>query len=268
LKFSRVEYCFSAKPHRLLGCVVCFGIFLLALSTWAQSPPEILTADAGVIRQVPDLADEARFNWNGALRDSTLLLVVEQSFRLTQDPKNRRGLSGPFLRDYLRSVKNVSGWSDGDSFLTNYVGHPLRGAITGYIEVRHDPRFHEVEFGGSRDYWTSRMRAMGFSAVYSLGFEIGPFSEASLGNIQTDPRKRGVVDWVVTPTVGTAWMVGEDFADKHLIRAVESRTDNRVVLALVRSLLNPGRTLSNLASRRVPWERNDRLGINALAGMP
>lgn len=63
-------------------------------------------------------------------------------------------------------------------------------------------------------------------------------------------------------------MVGEDFADRYVIRALEHRTDNRVILGIVRSVLNPGRALSNLVSRRVPWQRDDRAGINFLVGIP
>jgi hypothetical protein len=211
--------------------------------------------------QVTDYQTD-HFQWKSALSDAALYMGIEQGFRILDDPKIREGLRGSFFRDYANSVRNISGWSDGDSALTNYVGHPFSGSIVGYIQVRHDPRYRGVDFGWKADYWKSRMRAMAFTAAYSLEFEIGPVSEASLGNIQSDPHKRGVVDWVITPTVGTAWMVAEDFTDNYLIRVVERHTDNRILLGLTRTILNPTRSLSNLLGRRRPWQRDDRPGLN------
>jgi hypothetical protein len=62
--------------------------------------------------------------------------------------------------------------------------------------------------------------------LYSLQFELGPISEASLGNSRGTPlypHPTSYVDLVITPTVGTGWMVGEDLADRHLIVPLERR---------------------------------------------
>jgi hypothetical protein len=211
---------------------------------------------------------EASFQWKRALVETYMFVAIEQGFRLVDDAKVRRQLEGPFVRDYFASLGNIGGWSDGDGPVANYVGHPLAGSIVGYIQVRHDPRYRTSQFGATSQYWKSRMRAMSFSAAYSLAFEIGPISQASIGNIQMDPRKRGVVDWVVTPTLGTAWMVTEDFLDKHVVRGLERRTKNRPLLAVTRALLNPARSLSNLVGRRLPWHRDDRPGLNSLRVPP
>jgi hypothetical protein len=182
-----------------------------------------------------------------------------------KDSEVRSALRGPFFSDYFDSVRNIGGWDDGDNVRTNYVGHPLSGSIVGYIQVRHDPRYRTVEFGDGSRYWKSRIKAMAFIAAYSLEFEIGPVSEASIGNIQQDPRKRGVVDWVITPVLGTAWMLAEDITDRYVIRALEQHTRNRAVLCLTRTFLNPTRSLSNLLGRRRPWERNNRAGVDFIA---
>ncbi len=244
----------------------CLLMAFLLLGSGLLRAQDLGLADRGSATASPPDASDERFAWKSALVDTSIFMGIEQGFRIVEDPKIRRGLRGPFFRGYFDSVANISGWSDGDRPLTNYVGHPMAGSIAGYIEVRHDPRYRQAEFGWTSRYWKSRMRAMGFAAVYSLEFEIGPISEASIGNIQLDPRKRGVVDWVVTPTVGTAWMVSEDIADRYVIQSIERHTRNRAVIAFSRSLLNPTRSLSNLIGRRRPWQRDDRQGVNFLAG--
>ena len=50
-------------------------------------------------------------------------------------------------------------------------------------------------------YWKSRLRATAFSWVYSTLFEIGPISEASLGNVQREYPEVGFVDHVWTPVL-------------------------------------------------------------------
>jgi len=205
------------------------------------------------------------FEWKGALIDSSIFMGIEHGFRLVKDSEVRGALRGPFFSDYFDSIRNIGGWDDGDNIRTNYVGHPLSGSIVGFIQVRHDPRYRAVEFGDGTRYWKSRMKAMAFTAAYSLEFEIGPVSEASIGNIQQDPSKHGVVVWVITPALGTVWRVAEDITDRYVIRALERHTRNRVAIYFERSFLNPTRSLSNLLGRRRPWQRDDRPGVDFVA---
>jgi hypothetical protein len=231
--------------------------FLIASGLRAQ---EILPASSNSFVAVrPAATVESGFQWQAALADASLFLAVEHGFRLAEDHLVREKLGGPFLADYADSVRSIHGWGDGDPFLVNYVGHPTMGAVAGFIQIGHDPRYRSVEIGEPH-YWKSRMRAMGFSAAYSLQFEIGPVSEASLGNSQLHSRNTGIVDWVITPTVGTLWIVAEDITDKYLVQKVERHTNNIAVLALARTFLNPCRGFSNLMGRRVPWHRDDRTG--------
>jgi hypothetical protein len=83
---------------------------------------------------------------------------------------------------------------------------------------------------------------------------------AASTDLQRVQKRRTDKRW----SVGTAWMVGEDVTDKYFVQPFERRTYNRVVLALVRSLLNPSRSLSNLVSGRTPWHRDGRPALNAL----
>jgi hypothetical protein len=214
-------------------------------------------------------SEKATFQWKSALVDASLFLGVEHTFRLTTDPKMRDGLRGPFFRDYADSVRAIHGWSDGDSFAVAYIAHPAQGAVTGFIEIHNDSRYRAVEVGASPQYWKSRLRAMAFTAAYSLQLEIGPVSEASIGNSQlVCPHCGGVIDWVITPTVGTALLVGEDLTDKYLIRTVERHTRNVALMAMARTFLNPCRGFSNIMGRRAPWHRDDRPGIIPLSKEP
>lgn len=201
------------------------------------------------------------FQWGSALAQSALFLGIQHSFRFATEPGTRSEMRGPFLRDYFRSVKGLKGWDDYDPFLVNYVGHPFEGAVAGYIQVQNDPRFRRVEFGTSRAYWTSRLRAAGFAAVYSANFEFGPASEASLGNVGSTGGKSGAVDLVITPLGGLGVMVAEDAMDRFVIRRVERATTNPVYRSLARSFLNPNRSFANALRFRPPWYRDSRGGV-------
>ena len=97
--------------------------------------------------------------------------------------------------------KSFHGWSDGNHFFVNYVGHPLQGAVTGFILIHNDPKGKDLRFGRQRAYWVSRAKAMGYAAAYSLYWELGfPLSEAAIGNLGPDGRPGlAAVDLVITP---------------------------------------------------------------------
>jgi hypothetical protein len=158
-------------------------------------------------------------------------------------------------------VASLHGWSDGDPFYVNYVGHPMQGAVSGYIWVQNDERFRTAQFGANSRYWKSRLRAAAFSFAYSTQFEIGPLSEASIGFIQSRWPQQGFVDHVVTPVIGTGWMIAEDALDRYVIRNLENRTDNPYLRMMVRSWLNPSRSFANVMRFKVPWYRDTRSGI-------
>jgi hypothetical protein len=217
---------------------------------------------ARALAQPPDDNPEPRpgFEWAPALRQANTFLGIQHLFRVATEPGTREGLKGPFWRDYARSIRSLHGWGDGDPFYVNYVGHPMQGAITGFIAAQNDPRYRRVEFGRSRHYWASRLRAMAFAAAYSEQFELGPFSEATIGNIQMVPPATGVVDHVITPTVGLGWMVAEDALDRYVVRRFERMTGRPVMRILVRGVLNPSRSFSNVLRGKYPWYRDDRGG--------
>jgi len=200
--------------------------------------------------------DEIRrrgFQWKPATGQALLFLAVQHGYAFTQ-PKTRRDLSGPFFRDYFRSVGSLGKWSDGGRFFTNYVAHPMQGSLLGFVYVQNDPRAARARFGRDAAYWRSRLKAVAWSAAWSTQFEIGPVSQASIGNVGLH-GKQTWIDLVVTPAGGAVWLVAEDALDRFVVRRVESRTDNLLLRIAARMLLNPTRSSANLLRFRKPWYR-------------
>jgi hypothetical protein len=195
--------------------------------------------------------------WKPALRDSFRLLLIEHGTRMLQTSA-RRSLGGPFLGDYVKSVRIPKTWEDSDSWTVNYLGHPVHGASAARIWIAHLPASRRDPDFTSRRYWADRGIATAWAAGYSMQFEFGPLSEASIGNIGLDPTTAGWVDHVVTPVGALAMTVAEDALDRYLIAFVERHTDNRVFKVIMRTLFNPSRSLAYAAEGRLPWARDGR----------
>jgi hypothetical protein len=191
---------------------------------------------------------------------------VQHALRLGFQRKTRERLGGPFFRDYVESITAIRGWGDQDPWFINYVGHPLQGAISGYIQVHNDPAGRSVEFGPTKEYWHSRLKALAWNTAYSTQFEIGPFSEASIGNVGQRKGTSGYVDFVMTPTGGFAWQIAEDWLDKRFIKRWEDRTSSVAKRTFYRIALNPGRSIANLLRGKGPWHRDGRALIPRSAG--
>lgn len=221
-----------------------------------------------IIEATPAKPDDAidpkeKFHWKPALAQSMAFLAMKHSFRIVFQEKTRREFAGPFFRDWGRSVKNLRGWSDGDNLATNYVLHPMQGAFTGRIFVNNSDNAKKQEFGAKKQYWRSRGKALVWSAVWSTQFELGPISEATIGNVGLHVKDgRSIMtygDLVVTPVVGTAFLVGEDAIDKYILKNwLEKKSSNKFKIRLLRSLLTPTTSLSNLIRGKVPWKRDHR----------
>lgn len=199
-----------------------------------------------------------RFQWRPALAQAGLFLGIQHGFRFATEPSTRANLKGRFWSDYLDSADSISGWKDGDPYVVNYVGHPMMGAVTGFIQVQNDPRGRAKTFGLNGGYWKSRLKAAAFSTAYSLQFELGPISESSLGNVGIDGKGHGAVDLVVTPTLGAAWQLTEDALDRLIVERLERRTANRALRIVLRAGLNPSRSFANALRFKAPWHRDTR----------
>jgi hypothetical protein len=55
-----------------------------------------------------------------------------------------------------------------------------------------------------------------------------------------------------------AWMVGEDAMDRYVLRWIEARSHNFVIIALARSTMTPTRAYANVLRFRKPWFRDNR----------
>lgn len=237
--------------------------------------------EAGLEAIKPVVPQKERFHWRPALWQSFEFLLVEHAWRLAWDPYARYLLvHKPFWKDYLSSAEHfdMNRWGDGDDFLVNYIGHPLEGSVSGNIFLQNDPQGRSARFGKSPAYWQSRLKALGWAAVYSAYFEIGPvLSEAALGNeggyayvpdcgfyptCTKEPGKQykpptnntGWVDFVVTPLIGTGWLVLEDAIEAEV---VDKLADGSPALGykILRGALSPSRTMANFLAGKPPWYR-------------
>ncbi len=218
------------------------------------------------------------YHWRGLIAQSLFFNVIENSFRAASDDQIRVLLANkPFWHDYVASMRqfNMRRWNDGDDFLVNYVGHPMQGAVSGFIEVQNDPAGRQQEISATRAYWNSRFKAFLWETAYSTHSEISPIGEAGIGNeggwtypihchsICTAPgtykkytNNTGWVDFIITPTVGTLWLLAEDTLDRFVSDRIQSGNTSRILPKIVRGTLNPSRTMANALRFKAPWYRD------------
>ena len=230
----------------------------------------------------PPQKQKQGFHWGRALFESFIFLSIEQAYVVHDDYRWVVVENGvPFnhyWRDYKQSLSTWinSGWNDGDPSLYSYVGHPIQGVLTSYIQIQNDPQGEELEFSNTKAYWRSRLKATLWSSVYSTLWNIGPLSELTVEKYGTKVRPPwnqngtwpctsrhcftgvGQVDLVMTPVGGLAWLLGEDWLDRALVRRVEGTTRNRFLVDLTRCALNPIRGGANILHGKLPWYRASR----------
>ena len=204
---------------------------------------------------------DSEVQWRVSTQESLLFTGIMHTFNLATEAGTRDALNGPWFNQYLQSVSELRGWSDGDKFMSPYVGHTIEGSVFGYIERQNDPRYRNVQWGDGHDYFVSLLRSLAYSAIWHTQWKIGPISEASIGNVMLHASP-GFITLADTPTLGTVAMLAEDAADRYLIMGLENRTSNRLVISLARSFLNPGRAFANVMAFQVPWHRETRMGIS------
>ena len=213
-----------------------------------------------IVEKPKPVEPEEGFRVKRALNQSLLFVGLQHAFRMTEE-KTRRELVGPFFKDWWDSIRSLHGWKDGGRQFTNYVAHPIEGAVLGYIQIQNDSRGIRQEFGLSGSYWRSRLKAMAWAAAGSTQFELGPLSQASIGNVGAgiyEAKKMTYVDLVITPTLGTVWIVLEDALDRHVIARIDRNVGSGLVRALARMVLNPTRTFANGFRFEAPWHRDLR----------
>jgi len=199
----------------------------------------------------PNTPGSDGFGWKNAVKEAMLFDIIQNTARLTNE-QTRSQLAGPFVSDWFKSAAGLfdPNWADGNKWVTNYIAHPMGGAVNGHIAHRNS-KYRNL-MPGDKGYFKGVMQAMAFAAVTELNYEIGPISEASIGNVgMNNPDQQGLVDIVITPTVGAAWMVMEDYVYKHVL----ARIHGEKTRAFWHCWLNPSRTMANMVAGRKPWAR-------------
>jgi hypothetical protein len=220
------------------------------------------------------------YHWDGLLAQSLFFNVIENSFRAASDDQIRTLLSSkPFWHDYAASIKhfNMRRWNDGDDFLVNYVGHPMQGAVSGFIEIQNDPGGRDLKIAANHNYWESRFKAFLWAVAYSTHSEISPLGESGIGNeggwtyplhcktrcVEPGTYKHytnntGWVDFTITPTVGTLWLLAEDTLDRYVSDRIQGDNRSRILPKIIRGGLNPSRTMANALRFKTPWYRDSQ----------
>jgi hypothetical protein len=253
--------CFSSITHVYAQSLVetDASVSVPSSSPSASTGGSENSGSGGAVATTPK--KEHGISWAGVFKGSLAFLTVEHAFRIATEQGTRDAFHTPFFPGYFDSVESLHGWADGDPFLVNYVGHPMQGAVSGFIWQHNDRAYRTVEFGANTRYWKGKLRSAAFAYLYSVQFEIGVLSEASLGHIQALYPQQGFVDHVVTPTVGMGWTIAEDSIDRYIIRPIEAHTANPYIRLVARGALNPSRSFANVLTGELPWHRDDRPGV-------
>jgi hypothetical protein len=227
--------------------------------------------------------EKRTFQWRRALTESFTFLLIEQAYVVHTDFRwvvSENGIPfNHYWRDYKQSLSEwtKSGWDDGDPNWFGYVGHPIQGALTGFVQIQNDPRSERLEFSNTKAYWWSRFKAGLWNAAYSTQWNLGPLSEVTVekyGSKDRAPWTRagtfpcsrdcltgvGQIDIVMTPLGGMGWLIGEDILDRKLVRRVEAATQNRLLIDTARVAMNPLRAGANMLHGEHPWYRASRDG--------
>lgn len=204
--------------------------------------------------------------WGALFKHELLFLGVMHGFRIATEPGTRQALDNHVWGGYLQALRALHGWSDGDTYYETYLGHPIQGAVSGYMWVHHDPKYRVVEFGKSRDYWMSRLRAYGWSFAEQMQFKMGLLSEATVGQISRYCCAYGFNDYIITSNGGIVWIVGGDALDRFCVRKIEDRTTSVPLRVIARVGLNPPLGMANLMDLNYPWHRENRAGVRKYRG--
>ena len=230
------------------------------------------------LEAAPDQSEH--YNWHGLLAQSLFFNAIESSFRIASDDQIRYLLATkPFWHDYFASMKqfNMRRWNDGDPFLVNYIGHSMQGSVSSYIEIQNDPVARQLEISATSAYWMSRFKGFLWATVYSTHSEISPLGEAGIGNeggwtypladchrpcptfkpgVTKYTNNTGWVDFIITPTVGSLWVLAEDTIDRYISDRIQGNDRSHIFPKIIRGSLNPSRTMANFIRLKKPWYRD------------
>jgi hypothetical protein len=254
----------SSRVWRMRVAFAVALVIVLSPTAWTAAqeltsePKDVQATGSDPIRLH---VNDKNVRWGHIIRQTLSFQAIQHTFLLTE-PKARGALAGPWFHDWFQSASSPfvePHWADGGTFFVNYIAHPMGGSVYAYIYRENDPSAMRIEFG-DKGYGAHLAKAAGIAALWSAQWEIGPMSEASLENVGKPPDryKMGWVDLVITPTLGMAWMAGEDALDRFVIEKLERKIDNAPGRVAIRILMNPTRSMANLMAGQKPWKRPGR----------
>jgi hypothetical protein len=246
-------------------------------SNVSAAPASLLPASFEVLNPPLPVLRPGKSDMKAAFWQSFGVNLFYHTWRVAFDPGMRWNLAHkPFFHDWFASYKgyDMDRWGDGDDFIVNDVGHPLEGAVFARTFLQNSPR-SQVAIGKNSRYWSSRLKAMAWAAAWSVQLEIGPISETSFGNqggftyvpgcgtylsCLNNPKYKkpptnntGWTDFVMTPTVGLAWVLGEDTLDKYV--AAPMAVNHRILGGrILRTALEPSRSFAAVFAGKFPWD--------------
>jgi hypothetical protein len=225
--------------------------FLAAGAFDQEQPGTVGGADPQALRRWD--SGSKSITWGPLIGQSLALLAFQHWFRATfEDGTWAATVEGPFWDDYVNSVKGLCCWNDGDKGTTNWLFHPMLGSAAAFVFANNHRDSQLTPPGNNRQYWGVKGKQMLFSFAYSTYFELGPvLSEAAIGNVGLDYSEQTWQDIIVTPTLGTAFSIGEDLLRVYVIDRVDRK--NHFWGATLAIFLNPTRSFMNVFALKVPW---------------
>jgi hypothetical protein len=88
--------------------------------------------------------------------------------------------------------------------------------------------------------------------------------DAAVGNLGRNRDYNGVADLVIMPTLELGWHLTEDMLDEYFITWVEKKSGKPFLSIMVRTWLNPTRSLAKILRFKLPWERETRIGVRGM----
>jgi hypothetical protein len=190
------------------------------------------------------------------------MTFYEHVLRVLSQDFTRQQLKGKFWPEYFDSVHVPQKWGDKDHWQVNYIGHAMSGGAFARIwMVQREPRTTTAP-----QYFKALGRALIFTSICSIQYEMGPMSEASIGNVGLNPDDLGWNDYIWTPIGGVLWTMAEDGIDKYALTWIDKHVPFMMAKAAARMILNPSRMLANIGMNRTPWSRYDRTMMGVPTG--
>jgi len=182
------------------------------------------------------------------------LTFYEHVMRIATQEFTRTQLEGKFWPEYFDSVHVPQQWGDKDHWQVNYIGHAISGGAFARIWMEQ----REPKEAGHATYFKGLGRALIYATLFSIQYEMGPMSEASIGNVGLNPADLGWGDYVWTPIGGVLWTMGEDAIDRYALTWIDKHVPFKMARVAARLIGNPSRMLANVGMNRTPWNRSDR----------